>query len=849
MMLPPATFTAALLAAAIAGPGAARPADDQAPLGTVCGMPLPAPARMPAPATPPLVLAISLCFEKQGGASLIDPQTYLYYIQLKPSEPSRDIWRTYTEQTETDLRADFHRLWDTKFLDDLSIEAVDFPLGNGVLGKVIVFHLEERQRVKIVDYEGLAKVERSKIDERLRDKAIDVRLDSFVDPGQLKRISSVVRELYAEKGYQFASVTPLIRPAGGSPKLVNVTFVVSEGPQVAIRDVEFVGNHQISDDRLMAAMKANRAVGLLSFVRGTGVYQTDKYAEDVEAVAGLYRERGYIEVRVGQPELRPLQDSRDGARRWVQLRIPVTEGRQYRIGRLTFDGNTKVKPDALAAVFKIKAGDIYNEEQMRKGLDKAREIYGAGGYYEFTAYPDLQPRRTPAAGEPSDTGGEAPDTGSGEPIVDVTLRVQEGAQYFVNRITFQGNTHTRDDVLRRELALLESAVFSTEALKYSIRRLNQLGYFKTLDNAAVSVEKTTGRDDRVDVVLKVEEQNRNQIQFGAGASQYEGFFGNASFTTSNFLGRGESVTLSLQKGSRASNYQISFSEPYLFGRAITAGTSLFSRKLDYRLTSTEVDYSEVRTGINLTTGIPLRRFSRLYATYGYEVIDTEAGAAVEALMTSSTSAGGLLFLEEGRHIQSSISPSAVHNTVDNPFAPRSGMRLTASYQYAGGWLGGTTRFARPDLEGILYLPVTRRTALGLRAQAGWLWNYARTPLPYYLRYFMGGETQIRGTDIRSVGPMDDNDVPLGGSKFLLFNAEYYVDIMPQVRAMLFHDAGQAFSERDPIDLRQLRTSSGAELRVTLPMLGVPFRLIYAWNVYRDTFQPARTFKFAVGTTF
>lgn len=188
---------------------------------------------------------------------------------------------------------------------------------------------------------------------------------------------------------------------------------------------------------------------------------------------------------------------------------------------------------------------------------------------------------------------------------------------------------------------------------------------------------------------------------------------------------------------------MSFSEPYVFGRAITAGTSVFSRKLDYRLTSNDVDYSEVRTGFNLTAGVPLRRFSRLYATYGYEVIDTLAGAAVEELLATASTTSGLLFLDEGRHIQSSISPSVVHNTVDNPYAPRSGMRLTASCQYAGGWLGGTTHFARPDLEGILYIPVSRRTALGLRAQAGWLWNYARAPLPYYLRYFMGGETQIR----------------------------------------------------------------------------------------------------------
>lgn len=90
---------------------------------------------------------------------------------------------------------------------------------------------------------------------------------------------------------------------------------------------------------------------------------------------------------------------------------------------------------------------------------------------------------------------------------------------------------------------------------------------------------------------------------------------------------------------------------------------------------------------------------------------------------------------------------------------------------------------------------------------------------------------------------------LGGTKFVLFNAEYYFDIAPQVRALLFHDAGQAFAEDQAINLRQLRTSTGAELRVTLPVIGVPFRLIYAWNIYRDTSQPARTFKFAVGTTF
>jgi outer membrane protein insertion porin family len=287
----------------------------------------------------------------------------------------------------------------------------------------------------------------------------------------------------------------------------------------------------------------------------------------------------------------------------------------------------------------------------------------------------------------------------------------------------------------------------------------------------------------------------------------------------------------------------------VFGRPISAGFNLFSRKLDYYISSNVVDYSEVRTGGGVTAGWNFRQFTRLFVSYGYEVIDTASSKALQESLGGGDIRAAIPILDEGRHTQSSITPTLVYNTVDNPYAPRSGMRLTASYQYAGGVLGGTTDFVKPELEGILYIPVTRRTAFGFRAQAGWIRNYSSSPLPYYLRFFLGGDTQIRGTELRSVGPMNDNNAPLGGNKFVLFNGEYYLDIVRNVRALLFHDAGQAFTEKDPINLRQLRTSTGAELRITLPMIGVPFRLIYAWNIYRDTTQPARTFRFAVGTTF
>jgi outer membrane protein insertion porin family len=355
----------------------------------------------------------------------------------------------------------------------------------------------------------------------------------------------------------------------------------------------------------------------------------------------------------------------------------------------------------------------------------------------------------------------------------------------------------------------------------------------------------------VDLTFTLEEQNRNSVQFGGGVSQYDGPFFNLAYTTTNLLGRGESMTLTRQKGSRSSIYQVSFTEPYAFNRPITAGVEVYSRKVDLITGTNTIGYSEVRAGGNLTLGRQLFRYARLFATYGYEVVDTAVGQELrDSLGDDAASRLSTLFLDNGRHIESRITPAFVYNTVDNPYAPRSGRRLSFNMPVAGGILGGTTSYLRPEAEAILYVPHTRRTALGVRLNGGLLRPYGGTrELPYYLRYVMGGEYQIRGVELRSVGPLDEDQRVIGGDKFVLFNAEYYLDLFGPVRALLFHDAGQAFAETERIDLRQLRTSTGVELRVIVPMLNVPFRLIYAWNIYRDAFQPARALKFAVGTTF
>ena len=443
-------------------------------------------------------------------------------------------------------------------------------------------------------------------------------------------------------------------------------------------------------------------------------------------------------------------------------------------------------------------------------------------------------------------------------------------------------------------------MFNTEALKFSVKRLNQLGYFKPLEGEAISVEKTPGADNKVDVKLKFEEQNRNQLTFGAGVSQYDGFFGQLSFQTSNFLGRGETFTVSAQQGSRATNYQLAFTEPFLFDRPQTAGVDLFIRELQYIGL-----YTQKSQGGNVVYGFQVADFARMFVNYSYEDVQISdlnpAFRDPQIYRNNPLLADSLLVAEGGKRTISKIGPSYVYNTVDNPIFPTAGRRFTMSFDMAG--LGGNTKFMQPRAEAIYYKPTTRKTSIGLRAAADYIRPYGDTiALPIFQKIFLGGEYSMRGFDLRAVSPRDPiSGVQVGGNKSLLFNAEYLISIAGPVRLVLFYDAGQVRDVGDPFTWKEqltepvqprqpgpfpggsrlrhaaqsarrgfrsrsrpgrigetdaFKTSTGAEIRFFMPVLNVPFRLIFAMNPSRagvldNNLNPEKRFKFrfAVGSTF
>jgi outer membrane protein insertion porin family len=321
------------------------------------------------------------------------------------------------------------------------------------------------------------------------------------------------------------------------------------------------------------------------------------------------------------------------------------------------------------------------------------------------------------------------------------------------------------------------------------------------------------------------------------------------------------VSVAAQTGSRTKNYSFSVSEPYFLDRPITAGFNVYLSRITYlSYGTTVVGYGQQTQGLGLTSGVPVGRVSHVFASYSYQIIDiyNVDRDTVSRLSGSTYGSGSVLTTIDadyyggtGRRFESGISPSYVRNTVDSPFTPRAGSRYTASFQFVGGPLQGSVNYMRPSIELVRYQPFGRRMALGVRGEAAYIRPFGdTTTIPYYQRYFLGGETQIRGYNVRSVAPYDAlTKTSVGGDKFLLFNAEYYFDVFGPLRLLLFFDAGQSYAPGQGFYWRTMSTSTGVEARFIMPVLNVPFRLIYAWNPNRDFYQPPHAFKFAVGTTF
>ena len=814
------------------------------------------------------------------------PENYIEEIQFRgarrvPQDTMRAIIysKKGDQYDEERLRRDFIALWNTGKFDDIRLEREP-----GQFGWIIRFVVTERPVIRTIKYEGNKSVSVSEILDRFKERKVGLSVEQQYDENKVQRARVVIQEYESERGHQYATVTPEIHRV--PPSSLEIVFKVDEGPKVKVGNINIEDNNAFSDREVIRAMHNLKPIGIpySIFLENlfARTYDSSKLEEDKSRIQDFYQQHGYFVARVtdSQVKINDVGGPGKGTHIWLihpnkpgkraDLTLTMEEGLKYKLHSISFTGVKFFRtPEALMRpLFGMGQGDVFSTAKLRKGIENMRKLYGEFGFIDFVAEPSFDP-----------------DTKNG--TVDMSLSVDEGKQFFVRRIDFSGNNTTRDKVIRRELLIDEGDMFNTRLWNVSILRLNQLGYFEPLKEEEAADIKRDPRTDTVDLTLKVKERGKNSIQLNGGVSGIAGSFIGFSYATNNFLGLGETLSLTSQLGTRLRSVQFGFTEPYLFDKPIQSGFTLYTQRFNYdqareaSILSGEnliplynslgsqnlLNYVSNGYGGTVFMQYPLRRsFARVGLTYGYDISN------ITPLTNSATSYFDYLDFQgisgpnslQGIRT-SKLTPSYSYNTVNHPITPTAGKSLFMSAGLAG--LGGNVNTIEPTIDFKMFRHGFKRGhVIGFHVLARTITGYGGKVAPPFSRYYIGGENDIRGFDIWGISPIGfipstaqlpvlnpdgsvrqqkftdpttggitfinvTQTVPIyqlvfpGGDTNITANFEYRIPIVGPVTLAIFTDAG--VDKLAYASQLKLNSSFVDQLNVQFPQSGYTGRVIIA----------------------
>ncbi len=732
------------------------------------------------------------------------------------------------------LNERIHSLWKRELIDNISfrIEQLD-------LGLKLVVEVDERPMLTTIDYVGIKRVNRSDIIERIDRERINAYENQPLSRGEMRRLKGVVEEMYKEKGFRFAQVSFILEEAGTGQ--VKAIFTIDEGDKVKIDDIRFDGNTLYSDFRLRQAMKKTKQSGLLSKITKKDIYNPATLDEDMDLVKDLYRKAGYKDILVAKPEIdvvakNPNAPTIKEQQRRLVITVPVEEGDRWRFGEVTIEGNDVFSDEVLLRQFEKPRGGWLRSKVVDEGVEKITNLYNSVGYIF------------------SDIGSEYREKGDGgrDKVADLIVKISENDQFKVGRITFDGNEKTRDKVLRREMLVQEGTVMSMPGVQNSLLKIRQLNYFALNEEEPIKFD-FNNEEKTVDLTVQGEEAARTELQFGGGWSELDGFFGQFAMRTTNFLGRGETMGISVQTGRTRDVFNLEYGIPWFLDRPQNVSFNVFQQSFDSRLLTgpNDIDFENEFSGASVTYGRRLRAFQSLSLTYSFsDIVDIRTAVDLD----------GEPIRQQFDFRRSSLRPFWIYNTVDSRFEPTRGLRLSASVELAGGFLGGESDFIRPILGLTWFKPTSRlpvKTSLGFNMQAGYIAGFEDENIFPQDFFFLGGENSVRGFRRRTIFVREEDGsirrdltgFPVGGDKSLQMNLEYHFILGGPFRTILYVDAGGVFASDQSVDPDLMRYSAGIELRILVPVFGAPLRFIYAKNLSPLPNDQFESFDFNIGTSF
>lgn len=738
---------------------------------------------------PPVIRAIDV--EYTGPAS-ISKQRILAQMRLKVGQP-------YSNQVvEDDIKA----LYATGYVRNVRIFAQ--PQGDGV--KVIVA-VQTQAIMREIEINGATQVKPT----RLR-KEMKVKLNQAVNERALEEARQKIIEIYQGKGYNDVSVEYRVEPIDEKRGTARVIFTVTEGVKGAISQIRFEGNEHVKAAILRKQMKT-RGRTLIYFMDKTGRLDEVQLEQDMDKIREYYQNHGFIDV-----EIKEVRKDRTPKGPMI-ITVVIWEGPQYHVRKLTITGYEHTTDDRVRALLKMKEGSVYSPKQLRDDAKALADAYGSGGYVDL----EITPEGTPA----------------GPALIDVHYTIEEGARSFVNRVNIEGNTRTKDKVIRREVLVAPGDVFNTVRVDTTKKRLENLGYFAKVE----TYPEETDIPGRKDLTILVQEKRTGSLSFGGGFSTVDKLVGFAELTQGNFdmfnwpsfTGGGQKFRLRLQYGTERKDFILAITEPYFLDRRLSLTGSAFYTEANY-LSSF---YDQRNYGFTFELRKPINAY--MYASFGYTLQDID-------IFNVSNSAPEFIFQEQGSSVESKIFSSIVFDSRDNPLLSRHGRRITFSPALAGGFLGGDNQIYALDLEGSQYFLLPKDTILLINGEVATVSQWGgQHDVPLYERLYLGGSNNLRGFPFREVGPKDQSGEPEGGRTMARATIEWTFPIIEKARGALFYDTGFVNSSPWSFGFNGIASDVGIGLRLDLPI--GPLRLDYGYPVMRDGYNGGGHFNFNVGYQF
>ena len=726
---------------------------------------------------------------KIEGNSYLPDETILYKISVKPGKPL-DVSK---------VSQDIKNIYSLGYYRTIEVVAEETP--EGIILKYILY---EKPKVESVEFVGNEDISTKTIKEKVNFDEGNFT-GKVLDYGKLQDLKEKIEKFYKSKGYFNADVKFEVEKTGA--KKVRVIYTIDEGEKAYVCRIVIKGNKALKEKDIKGVLLTKEpSIWRLRFHPELVEENLEK---DVKRIEKLYKSKGYIEIEVAKPEIKRIGTC------YEVIYTIKHEGPQYKIGSVNIEGNRIItKKRLLSLVPDLKPGNPFNPELLTEFTVKASREYGKYGFIFVNIQPVTKIDRR-------------------KHVVNITFKIDEGERARIRYINIHGNFDSRDRTVRRELDIYETGIFKTDGLERSIRRLYNTGYYDEINVKPEIVGKNL-----LDVNLNLKERLTGMFSVGLGYSSATNLTAMLSLRKGNLFGTGDTISVSGQFGAKVAYYDVAYSHKWWLDRPQTLSFRVFNHKNEYT------------TYTSLKRGFSVNLFRRIAKDWNIGVGYTIARTTISDIDPNATS---IIAEEEGTSTVGYISSRAVLDLRDNRFLPHRGFMFSLADKIAGKVFGGDDNFYTVvvDVSKHIYLDDFSEehkipVVLSGHLKFGYAGTYGDTEnVPIDYRFYVGGDTTIRGFRWGEAGPVDENGDPTGANRELVANFEVGYDISRNLRLIGFFDIGAGWWNE--IDFSTLRKSAGFGMRVLTPV--GPIRLDIGYKLDRKPDETASEWHFGLGTYF